>query len=417
MGKSAMNGAKKTGEPGVYYREHPTRKNGVKKDRQWIIRQTLNNKQYVSVLGWWSEGHLLGDAINKAAEYKANNKWNKANPDQPPKPICKADEDAAAEKLKQELDRKHKAEKQKNITIGEYFKTRYLPLQINNGKKSAYKEEQLFRLHIAPVLAKFTFNDAMPLHIEKIGHSMKNKGKSPTTINYTYAVVRQMWNLANVDGITDRQHPTKQIKKPKLNNKRERFITREEEALLLDALKERSEITHDMAMMSLDTGARWGELAALTWDNLNLEGNTARLMDTKSGDNRTIHTTTTRVKEMLQRRHANSSSQYVFPARDGGIQEQTNVVFARTVEEIGLNDGVKDQRKKICFHTMRHTFASRLAMAGVPLYTIKEAMGHHTIAMTERYAHLMPDTLREAMQVLEERPDNVVELNVRNSVK
>ncbi|MGM0416443.1 MAG: hypothetical protein ACQEQK_05760, partial [Thermodesulfobacteriota bacterium] len=83
MGKSAMNGAKKTGEPGVYYREHPTRKNGVKKDRQWIIRQTLNNKQYVSVLGWWSEGPLLGDAINKAAEYKANNRWNKANPDQP----------------------------------------------------------------------------------------------------------------------------------------------------------------------------------------------------------------------------------------------------------------------------------------------------------------------------------------------
>jgi integrase len=87
------------------------------------------------------------------------------------------------------------------------------------------------------------------------------------------------------------------------------------------------------------------------------------------------------------------------------------------VEEIGLNDGVKDQRKKVCFHTLRHTFASRLAMAGVPLYTIKEAMGHHTIAMTERYAHLMPDTLREAMQVLEERPDNVVELNARNSAK
>lgn len=415
---ASRDGLKKTGKAGVFYREHPSRKHGsIKKDRQWIIRQTLGGETRISTLGWSTEGVSEGDAINKGAEYKANNKWNKANPDQPPKPICKADEDAAAEKLKQELDRKHKAEKQKNITIGEYFKTRYLPLQNNNGKKSAYKEEQLFRLHIAPVLAKFTFNDAMPLHIEKIGHSMKNKGKSPTTINYTYAVVRQIWNLANVDGITDRQHPTKQIKKPKLNNKRERFITREEEALLLEALKERSEITHDMAMMSLDTGARWGELAALTWDNLNLEGNTARLMDTKSGDNRTIHTTTTRVKEMLQRRQANSSSQYVFPARDGGMQEQTNVVFARTVEDIGLNDGVKDQRKKVCFHTMRHTFASRLAMAGVPLYTIKEAMGHHTIAMTERYAHLMPDTLREAMQVLEEKPDNVVELNVRNSAK
>jgi integrase len=120
---------------------------------------------------------------------------------------------------------------------------------------------------------------------------------------------------------------------------------------------------------------------------------------------------------MLERRHAQSSSKYVFPALDGSKQKQPNVVFARTVEEIGLNDGVKDQRKRVCFHTMRHTFASRLAMAGIPLYTIKEAMGHHTIAMTERYAHLMPDTLREAMKTLEKKPDNVVQLDARNSAK
>ncbi|MBW2185882.1 MAG: tyrosine-type recombinase/integrase [Deltaproteobacteria bacterium] len=133
-------------------------------------------------------------------------------------------------------------------------------------------------------------------------------------------------------------------------------------------------------------------------------------MDTKAGDNRTIHTTTQRVMKMLDRRKHESDSPYVFPARDGGKQKQVNVVFLRTVRDLGLNDGIDDDRKKVCFHTMRHTFASRLAMAGVPLYTIKTAMGHHSIIMTERYAHLMPDTLREAMAVLEKKPDNVIEL-------
>ncbi len=56
-------------------------------------------------------------------------------------------------------------------------------------------------------------------------------------------------------------------------------------------------------------------------------------------------------------------------------------------------------------------------MQGIPLYTTKEIMGHHSITMTERYAHLTPDTLREAMQALKGQPDNVVRLNARNSAK
>ncbi|MDY0270647.1 tyrosine-type recombinase/integrase [Trichloromonas sp.] len=394
----------KTGEPGVFYREHPTRKHGVKKDRQWVVVQVLAGKRRVSTLGWWSQEVTLGDALNRAAEYRNNHKWNLENPDQPPRPICKQDEDDAAELKRQEIERARREQEHRNITFGEYFTTRYLPLQFDHGKKSAAKEEQLYRLHIAPILAKFSFAEIMPLHIEKIGKSMKDKGLSPKTIAYAYAVIRQAWNLANNDDVTDRQHPTRKVKKPKLNNKRERFISEEEETILLEALKKRSMTTHDMAIMSLDTGARWGELAALTWQNVDLEACTARLMDTKAGDNRTIHTTTARVKEMLDRRKTTAKSPFVFPALGGEMQKQTNVVFSRVVTDLGLNDGITDPRQKVCFHTLRHTFASRLAMAGVPLYTIARAMGHHTIAMTERYAHLAPDVLRDAMVHLEKQP-------------
>jgi len=62
---------------------------------------------------------------------------------------------------------------------------------------------------------------------------------------------------------------------------------------------------------------------------------------------------------------------------------------------------VQDPRMKVCFHTLRHTFGSWLVMAGVPIYTVKELMGHKTLAMTERYAHLAAEAQRQAVKEIE----------------
>jgi integrase len=400
-----------SGIQNIFYREHPTRKHGVQKDRQWIIVQKIDGKRRVSTIGWSSEGVTRGQVDDKAAEYKSNHRWNQANPDQPPKPICKADEDAAAEQLKQEIERQRKAEEHRNVTFSEYFNTVYLPLQISNKKQSVKREQALHDYHLKPVLGKLTFHEIKPFHVEKVKQRMTSKGQAPRSIQYALALVRQIWNQAVRDDITEAQHPVGKVSKPKINNSRERFFTEEEEHLLLDELMERSPITHDMAIMSLDTGARWGELASLTWQNVNLDTDSARLMDTKSGDNRTIHISTNRVRQMLKDRYRQRTSQYVFPARDGGRQEQVNRVCYRSIKKLGLNDGAEDRRQQLSFHSFRHTCASRLAMQGIPLYTIKEIMGHHSITMTERYAHLMPSAMREALKTLEQKPSKVVKLS------
>ena len=67
----------------------------------------------------------------------------------------------------------------------------------------------------------------------------------------------------------------------------------------------------------------------------------------------------------------------------------------RAINKLDFNDGITDSRDKVVFHTLRHTFASWLAIQGTPIYTIKELMGHKTLAMTERYSHLIPDAKRE----------------------
>lgn len=71
---------------------------------------------------------------------------------------------------------------------------------------------------------------------------------------------------------------------------------------MLAELTERSPITYDMAIMSMDTGARWSELEKLKWEQVSIESEAVRFIGTKAGDNRTAHIATSRVLDMLQRR-------------------------------------------------------------------------------------------------------------------
>ena len=72
------------------------------------------------------------------------------------------------------------------------------------------------------------------------------------------------------------------------------------------------------------------------------------------------------------------------------------------VDVLGFNKGVEDPRQKVTFHTLRHSFASWLALQGERLLTIRELLGHKSFAMTLRYAHLVPDEKRKATLRLEQ---------------
>lgn len=76
-------------------------------------------------------------------------------------------------------------------------------------------------------------------------------------------------------------------------------------------------------------------------------------------------------------------------------------VFRYVADEL-FNQGVNDPRQRVCFHTLRHTFASWLVEAGTSLYAVKELMGHADFDMTQRYSHLSPEGLRAAIGVLEQ---------------
>ncbi len=94
-------------------------------------------------------------------------------------------------------------------------------------------------------------------------------------------------------------------------------------------------------------------------------------------------------------------SELVFPGKNGKKRKQMSKTFERTVEKLGFNDGVQDRRQKLTFHSCRHTCASWLVQAGIPLFTVKEIMGHSTIALTGRYSHLAPSAFQQTAEAIE----------------
>ena len=186
------------------------------------------------------------------------------------------------------------------------------------------------------------------------------------------------------------ENPIKKIKLPRLNNKRKRFFSKEEAAELLEALAKRSTQLRDMAFLSLMTGMRAGEIFNLKWEHIDIENRIIRVLESRSGGARKVHINTD-VIEMLSSYRTKNLGNYLFKNRNGLKAVQVSKVFRSVVNRLGFNDGVEDRRDRLTFHSLRHTFASWLAIKGTPILTIKELLGHKTLTMTERYAHLIPD--------------------------
>ena len=302
----------------------------------------------------------------------------------------------------QEQVERQEEEKARNITFGEIFTERYYPQVQHNRRslRSIQREEDLFRLWIAPVIGTRPIREVMPLHLEKIKKNMAKAGRAARTIQYCLAVVRQVFNYALKNRLFVGQNPagsTGGVTRPKVDNRRTRFLSRQEAADLLAELAKRSPNLHDMALFSLYTGARAGEVFNLHWSDVDLFQCVAMLKDTKSGKNRAVFLTD-KVKAMLAQRRPDDeqSTTFVFPGRDSLKVTRISKSFERAVDQLQFNEGVTDRRQRVTFHTLRHTFASWLAMDGINPFHLKELLGHSDLKLTERYSHLSESVLKAA---------------------
>ncbi len=363
---------------GVYYSESKVRRWSERPDRCfWVVFQdSKTGKLRWERCGWASEGWTPEAAQRRRFELLEQDRTGKYKP---------------------KVQRKSEG-----LTFGELAK-RYIEWARQN-KKSWKDDEQRYRKHLEPVLAKDRLKAVSPLKLERLKRDLYGKGLSDSTVKHCLVLVRQIFNKARAWGLYDGPNPIRQAKLPSPNNKRTRFLTYEEADDLLDELKKRSQQVHDQALLALHCGLRFGEIASLRWGDLDFKNAVIQVRYPKAGESRQAFMTD-EVREMfLERLPADvKPGALVFPGRGGVKQRSVSKAFFRAIDKLGLNEGIEDGRERIVFHTLRHSFASWLAIQGTPLFTIKELMGHKSLAMTERYAHLIPDHKKKAVRALADR--------------
>ncbi|MFH0996419.1 MAG: tyrosine-type recombinase/integrase [Pseudomonadota bacterium] len=391
----------KTKVQGVRYREHASRKHGLQLDRYFFIRFRVDGKEKEEGLGWASEGWTIAKAADTLAELKMNARTGTGE-----KTLNEKRE--AAEAAKQAvLDRQRaeqeaaEIEKKVNIPLSVIFKDQYLTHAKDNKKtRSVETEEHLFKNWIEPVVGKKPLKDISAFDCERIKKRMRTKEKSDRTIEYTLAVLRQVFTWARKFKVYLGPNPLLEVDKPKYDNRKQRFLTREETELLMAKLKNRNLQMYQMAMTSLHTGLRAGEIFALTWGDMDFDRGLILLRDTKNTETR-YGFLTEALKQELMTLTPGKPSELVFKDKTGAKIKSISATWDRLVDDLGLNTGVEDRRMKFTFHGLRHSFASNLVAIGVDLFRVQQLLGHKTPKMTLRYSHMRPDDLREAISQME----------------
>lgn len=144
--------------------------------------------------------------------------------------------------------------------------------------------------------------------------------------------------------------------------------------------------------LALNTGLRLSEQYGLTWADVNFDQKVLTIVRSKHGGARHVPLNDAAVAALLTARGLNNGQSAVFLNCYGERLQTPRKWFESCVKDAGLKD--------FTWHCLRHTFASRLVMVGVDLRTVQELMGHKTIQMTVRYAHLAPQHQLSAVQRL-----------------
>lgn len=410
---------------GVFYKEHVTRRHGISKDKLLIIRYTIAGKTRVETFGWESDGYTAQAAQSKIKTFRENNKTG-----QGPVSLTEENENQRlaiqAERKRQEIEAAEiQAAEFKNISFADFWEKHYFPHCKSTKKSGSWKTERsMFDHWITPLIGNRRFDEIAPLHLRGISKKMLDAGRAPASVRMAFCVVQQVWNMAKADGFTTAPCPTKDKTagmptKKSMNNERERFLTADEANALIDALRKVSGDVADAALLSLSTGMRASEVFSLEWADVNLDRASVRLLDTKTRSPRTVPLTETACKMLQERKSAvtpsgedkGTTTAYVFTSRTGGPVKSVSATFERVVEALKLNKGITDRRKRLVFHSLRHSAASFLVQSGVPLFTVSKILGHSSMDMTKRYSHLAQADLDIAIKEIDKamNPVEVVE--------
>lgn len=215
------------------------------------------------------------------------------------------------------------------------------------------------------------------------GQTIRNKQRSPATVVRYMSALSHAFTIAVNEWQWIDDTPMRKVKKPVEPRGRVRFLDDDERAKLLAACKEsKNAMLYPCVVLALSTGMRQGELMSLKWNDVDLKNGVIILHETKNGERRRVPVSGLALD--LLREHSKIrriDTPLLFPSK---IKPQQPV----ELKKAWLNALTKAQIDNFHWHDLRHCTASYLAMNGASLAEIAEVLGHKTLSMVKRYAHL-----------------------------
>jgi len=302
-------------------------------------------------------------------------------------------------------------------TLGEFITATYEPWQKANRPRGATYTIEVIRRYFKPWLAE-PLSAITVARVEAWKTEKLSGGLKPATVLRGLASLSGCLSHAVRIGALE-DNPLRKVVKPKLDRSpKVRYLDEAEEARLRAALAERDQrmrkarrsantwrrarrqdplptLKHfgdhltPAVLISINTGLRRGELLALKWEDVDAKGKlvTVHGSGAKSGQTRHVPLNSEALAAFKRWQQQTGDAERVFP-------------FETTFKSAWAELLARAKIERFRWHDLRHHFASRLAQAGVPLNTVRELLGHGSLAMTLRYAHLAPDQRRAAVDAL-----------------
>lgn len=274
------------------------------------------------------------------------------------------------------------------ITFKELAEVRMAAKKIRLAARSYRTDE----LRLKPLLEEFGSTPAESVGVEKINAFLATliaEGTSGPTANRYRSLLSNIFAYGVRNG-TVAVNPISRVDRFREGESRVRFLDAGEEKSLRAAVRAQSGEHEAELDLALNTGLRRGEQYGLTWDRVDLDRGILTVYGKTGRRFVPINSEARAAIELLWR--ASNGSKFVCPDKERDNQVDWRRWFVDACDEAKVEN--------FRWHDLRHTFASRLVMAGVDLRSIQELLGHKSIVTTQRYAHLSPDHQKANVQKL-----------------
>jgi len=307
-----------------------------------------------------------------------------------------ADARTEAKRLKSEIDLGRNLISEKEIkkntpTFQQFYDDHYLS-HIKQHNRSWITHASIFINHLLPLWGSLSMPDITRLMIKKAHDAALAGGAKPATANKIPIYMSTAFNLAlkwELTGIT--ANPALKFDLFTENNEIDGSIDKEQtERLLIEADRSQNKYLGFIIRFLILTGARRNEALHAMWENFDFVAMIWTIPMSKSGKAHHVPISTS-LMTILQSIPRVEGVDYVFPSKSGKPFVNIYSAWDNARKRAGL--------PHVRLHDLRHTFASTLVNAGVPLYTVQKLLGHSTITVTQRYAHLTQDSLASSAEI------------------